>query len=103
MINLSIMTTLLNTIIDTPCKGVQVSKLVDEANYEVLMIAMEKDAELPPHVANNDAHLIVLDGNIQFHINEEKIELGPQQLLNFSKQTTHWVKAIIDSKFLVIK
>ena len=97
------MTTLLNTISETQYKGVQVNKLVKEPNYEVLLVTLEKDAELPPHVADNDAHLIVLEGKISFHINDETIELEPQQLLNFSKQTTHWVKALENSKFIVIK
>ena len=97
------MTTLYNTINETTCNGVQVTKLVNESDYEVLLVTLEKDAELPPHVANNDAHLVVLEGKIRFHINEERFELSSHQLLNFNKDITHWVKAVVDSKFLVIK
>ena len=97
------MTTLLNTINEITCKGVQVNRLVKDPEYEMLLVTLQKDAELPPHVADNNAHLVVLEGQLDFYIQEEKLTLEKLQLLNFDKGITHWVKAVDDSKFLIIK
>ncbi len=70
---------------------------------ETLLITLEKDAILPEHSSPRDAHLIVLEGEIQFHINSEEFRLKKHQDFKFPKDAPHWVKAGENSKFLVIR
>lgn len=46
----------------------QVSKLND-GPAETILITLEKGATFPEHTAPRDAQLIVLEGEINFHIN----------------------------------
>lgn len=91
-----------NTINNQGFNKLQVSKLTD-GPAETLLITLEKDAILPEHTSPRDAHLIVLEGEIQFHINSEEFRLKKHQDFKFPKDATHWVKAMENSKFLVIR
>lgn len=91
-----------NTINDKDFNKLQVAKLND-GPAETLLIILEKDAIFPEHTSPRDAHLIVLEGEIQFHINSEKYRLKKHQDFKFPKETPHWVEAIENSKFLIIR
>lgn len=91
-----------NTINNLGFNKLQVSKLND-GPAETLLITLEKDAILPEHTSPRDAHLIVLEGEIQFHINSEEFRLKKHHDFKFPKDATHWVKATENSKFLVIR
>ncbi len=80
----------------------QVSKLNNEP-AETLLITLEKDAIFPEHTSPRDAHLIVLEGEIKFHINSGVFHLKTHQDFKFPKETPHWVKALENSKFLIIR
>jgi quercetin dioxygenase-like cupin family protein len=81
----------------------QVKKLVQSATCEILSIALEKDVLFPEHTSPRDAELVVLEGVIEFHINGSIYHLQAQQHFNFPKETTHWVVARENSKFLIIR
>jgi quercetin dioxygenase-like cupin family protein len=81
----------------------QILKLEQNPNFEILCISLEKDALFPDHVSPNDATLIMLEGKIQFNINQQEIFLSKGQHLRFSKQVTHWVQAVDNSKFLIVR
>lgn len=84
-------------------KGLQVSALVKTDTLEILTISLEKDATFPEHTSPKDAQLIVLEGDIDFHINQKKFELTTHQHFNFPADEKHWVKANKNSKFLIIR
>lgn len=92
-----------NTIASQPYDMLQVQKLVKSDGFEILSISLEKDAIFPEHTSPTDAQLVVLEGNIVFHINGESYQLKAQQHFSFPKETKHWVKANEDSKFLIIR
>lgn len=92
-----------STIQNQPFKGLQVSKLVCNDRLEILSISLEKGAVFPPHDSPLDAHLIVLTGEIVFHINKTPITLKKEQHFNFPKNQEHWVEANENSKFLIIR
>ncbi len=81
----------------------KVLKLTKTDSYELLGITLEKGAIFPEHVSPANAQLIVLQGDINFHIDQKKIHLKEKQLFNFPKETAHWVEAVSDSKFLIIR
>lgn len=71
--------------------------------YEILGITLKKGSIFPEHISPTEAHLIVLEGNINFHIDQKEFHLKTQQHFSFPKETPHWVEALSDSKFLIIR
>jgi len=84
-------------------KGVQVSKISKSENTEILHISLEKDAILKKHTSPKDALLIVLEGEISFHINNNTFVLIKHQIFNFAKNIEHWVESHENSNFLIIR
>lgn len=91
-----------NTINNQGFNKLQAAKL-NNGPAETLLITLEKDAHFPEHTSPRDAHLIVLEGEIQFHINSEIFNVKALQDFKFPKETPHWVEAVKNSKFLIIR
>lgn len=81
----------------------QVEIIAETEKFDILSISLEKDAVFPNHSSPTDAQLIVLEGDILFHIDGEHYQLKKYQRFAFPKQTEHWVKAKENSKFLIIR
>jgi mannose-6-phosphate isomerase-like protein (cupin superfamily) len=47
--------------------------------------------------------LIVLEGDIVFHMKDEVFHLKKQQHFTFPKDVLHWVMANENSKFLIVR
>lgn len=92
-----------NTIKSQNYNGLQVSKVVKTEVLEILSISLEKEAMFPEHTSPTDAQLVVLEGDISFHINNEIHHLITQQHFNFPKKIKHSVVANANSKFLIIR
>lgn len=94
---------ILNTINTTHYEGVRSSNLASSENVEVLHISIEKDAILKKHTSPKDVLLIVLKGEIIFHINNKYHILKAHQVFNFARNEEHWVEAIEHSNFIIIR
>jgi len=81
----------------------QVQKLTKTDTLEILSISLEKDVIFPEHTSPTDAQLVVLEGDIVFHIKEESFRLKKHQHFGFPKEEKHWVKANENSKFLIVR
>ena len=81
----------------------QAGKLLDIHAKEILHISLEKDALFPEHTAPRDANLLVLEGTIVFYINNSEYSLSSYDVFNFPKDEVHSVRAIENSKFLIIR
>lgn len=92
-----------SALLSQPFKGLNIHKLIEEDTYEVLAISLEKGTTFPSHESKTDAHLILLEGAITFYLENEPINVLPQQKLSFPKNTEHWVKALENAKFLIIR
>lgn len=92
-----------NTIAQQPFNGLQIEKLVKNESMEILSISLAGDAIFPKHTSPKDAHLVVLEGCIDFHIENQIVNLKAQQHFSFSKEVEHWVRALSDAKFLIIR
>lgn len=92
-----------NQIADQQFNGLQVQKLAKTSNLEILSISLEKESDFPEHTSPRDAQLIVLEGDILFHINGDSYQLKKYEHFNFPKETVHWVHANYNSKFLIIR
>lgn len=97
------MYTIQSTIKSQKFDALQVQKLAKNDAFEILNISLEKGAVFPTHTSTANAQLIVLEGDILFHINGETFHLKEQQHFSFPKETEHWVKANENSKFLIIR
>ncbi|MGB5556268.1 MAG: cupin domain-containing protein [Flavobacteriaceae bacterium] len=92
-----------DTIKNQEFNQLKVQKLAKNDAFEILSISLEKDAVFPTHTSPTDAQLIVLEGDIVFHIQGEPYHLKTQQSFSFPKETEHWVSANENSKFLIIR
>lgn len=92
-----------NCLNEKTYKGLQVGRLLDIHAKEILHISLEADATFPKHTSPSDAHLFVLEGEIIFHINNIEHKLTKHQIFNFPKEEEHWVVAIQNSQFLIIR
>ena len=92
-----------NTIAQQPFDDLQIEQLVKNPSLEILSISLAKNAVFPKHSSPKDVHLIVLEGSINFYIENQTINLTAQQHFGFSKEVEHWVRAKEDAKFLIIR
>lgn len=92
-----------NQIAEQKFDKLQVSMLVKTDTFEIISINLEKGSTFPEHTSPTNAQLIVLEGDIEFHINGESYRLRQQQHFNFPKQVAHFVVANANSKFLIIR
>jgi|TARA_R110000868_G_scaffold164560_3_gene397282 quercetin dioxygenase-like cupin family protein len=92
-----------NAIKNQPFDKLQVLKIAKTDNLEVLSISLEKEAIFPEHTSPTDAVLVVLEGTIIFHINENSYKLTKEEHFTFPKKVAHWVIAEENSKFLIIR
>jgi quercetin dioxygenase-like cupin family protein len=83
--------------------ALQIKKLTTSDTLEILGISLEKGRSFPEHTSPRDAHLVVLEGQIQFHIQGETYDLGRMELFQFPGDTKHSVDALENSKFLIIR
>ena len=99
----NVMYTIDNTIKSQPYNKLQVQKLVKTDSLEILSISLERDAIFSEHTSPTDAQLIVLEGDIAFHIKGETFHLKKHQNFSFPKEVVHWVAANENSKFLIVR
>ncbi|MGB5818949.1 MAG: cupin domain-containing protein [Saonia sp.] len=97
------MYTIDSTIRTQPFNQLNVQKLVKNDALEILSISLERDAIFPEHTSPKDAELIVLEGDLVFHIDGKPYALKRQQHFSFPKHTVHWVEAKENSKFLIVR
>jgi quercetin dioxygenase-like cupin family protein len=90
-------------IADQKYDKLQVQIVVENPKFDILSVSLEKDAIFSNHSSPTDAQLIVLEGEITFHIDDESYHLTKYQCFGFPKQTEHWVQGRTDSKFLIIR
>lgn len=83
--------------------ALQIQKLLRNERFEILSISLEAGALFPKHISPREALLVLLEGQIEFYMDDLHYELLPQETLRFSADTQHWVKALQNSKFLIIR
>jgi quercetin dioxygenase-like cupin family protein len=84
-------------------RDLQVLKIIKTPKFEILCISLEGGSQFPEHTSPADAQLIVLEGAIDFHINNERFHLKKHQHFDFPRATAHRVEALENSKFLIIR
>ncbi|MFA4868921.1 MAG: cupin domain-containing protein [Pedobacter sp.] len=86
-----------------PGKSIQVQKLYKTKGMEILLIALDGQAELKKHTAPGPISVQVIRGSISFRTDESAKELTTGQLLTLEGNVPHSVFAAERSIFLVTK
>ena len=97
------MHTILDTINLTSYKDLKISKLIDVNATQVMKVVMEKGAHFPKHHSKTDVTLVILEGKISFYISGQEFPLQKHQVFQFPKDEEHYLTALENSKFLLIK
>lgn len=84
-------------------QGLQVEKLLDLNAAEIIQVHLEANSIFPKHTSPRDTYLLVLEGEINFHINSNEFYLKKHQFFNFPKEVEHWVEANQNAIFLIIR
>ena len=92
-----------NILLKRDYDGLQISQVKKTASQEVLSISLEAGHIFPEHISHKDAILLLLEGEVYFGIDNQVFNLVPLQLFEFKADTKHYVKALTDSKFLIIR
>lgn len=92
-----------NNINTTIYDGLKVEKLKSGNACETLLIALEKAHNFPEHTAPRDALLVMIEGDINFRINNSVYRLHKHQHFSFPGTEKHEVFANENSKFLIIR
>ena len=92
-----------NIINEAVVSGLNVSKLFKTDTTETLLITLEKQQLFPKHTSPKDALLVVLEGSINFYIENKMLALEKNEIYTFSKDVEHYVTANTNSKFLIIR
>ncbi|MGB5237381.1 MAG: cupin domain-containing protein [Flavobacteriaceae bacterium] len=77
--------------------------LIKSPSFEVLSISLEAGNLFPEHVSPKNSYLMMLEGEIHFNIDNRTFHLTPQQVFDFPANTKHFVKALTNAKFLIIR
>lgn len=97
------MDALKNTINEQSFNLLQVQKLTSGSSPDIFSIYLEKGGEFTEKGSPREAHLIVLEGEIIFYINNKTYRLTTHQHFRFGKETPHWIEAVENSKFLIVR
>lgn len=77
--------------------------LWEEDESKILLIALEKNQELPEHFSPIDAMIYVLKGKVVFHVEKEEYTLKEEEMFLIPAKTPHKVVAKEKSKFIVCR
>lgn len=92
-----------NSITKLDYNSLKVEKLASKDGCETLLIALEKGHWFPEHTSPRDVLLVVLEGDIQFYINNTNYQLQEHQTFTFPANEKHKVFGNQNSKFLIIR
>ena len=92
-----------NLLAEQKFKDLQIAQLIRTSDYEILSVTLEAGAMFPEHTSPKDTHIIVLEGEIYFGVNNEVYNLSAHQVFDFEADVKHFVKALTNTKFLIIR
>jgi quercetin dioxygenase-like cupin family protein len=81
----------------------QVKHIIKTPTFEVLTVSLEAGSLFPEHVSPKNSYLLMLEGEIHFNIDNRTFHLKPQEVFDFPANTKHFVEALTNSKFVIIR
>lgn len=77
--------------------------LLEKDNSSLSLIAIKKKEIIDTHTSVCDATVYLIEGKIELHFDAQMYTLEENDILMFKKDHQHKVRALKDSKFLLIK
>ena len=77
--------------------------LLEKDNSSLRLIAIKKEEIIDTHTSVCDAAVYLVEGKIELHFDAQMYTLEENDILMFKKDHQHKVRALMDSKFLLIK
>ena len=77
--------------------------LLEKDNSSLSLIAIKKEEIIDTHTSVCDAAVYLVEGKIELHFDAQMFILEENDILMFKKDHQHKVRALKDSKFLLIK
>ena len=77
--------------------------LLEKDNSSLSLIAIKKEETIDTHTSVCDAAVYLVEGKIELHFDAQMFTLEENDILMFKKDHQHKVRALMDSKFLLIK
>lgn len=77
--------------------------LLEKDNSSLSLIAIKKEEIIDTHTSVCDAAVYLVEGKIELHFDAQMYTLEENDILMFKKDHQHKVRALMDSKFLLIK
>lgn len=77
--------------------------LFEKDNSSLSLIAIKKEEIIDTHTSVCDAAVYLVEGKIELHFDAQMYTLEENDILMFKKDHQHKVRALMDSKFLLIK
>jgi quercetin dioxygenase-like cupin family protein len=84
-------------------KQIQSKRLVTNGTQQVNIMSLEKGSVIPPHTSTKDATIVIMEGNVVFSLEGEDQDLTTNDTFSFNANQEHHVKALTDTKFLLIQ
>ncbi len=86
--------------------GIAVNKLIEDGLNSLTLMAFDKNQEIPTHTAPVEVCVMVLEGVVEFTLNnddKEKLELQKGSMFIMKRETPHSVFAKTMAKMMLIK
>ena len=93
----------INIFNQLPFDGIKTAKLQKYDAFEVVLIVLEQGKELKSHTSPSNAFVYVAEGEILFTLKGKEHCLLAGQTISFGAEETHAVKAVKNSRFLLVK
>lgn len=77
--------------------------LLEKDNSSLSLIVIKKEEIIDTHTSVCDAAVYLVEGKIELHFDAQMFTLEENDILMFKKDHQHKVRALKDSKFLLIK
>ncbi|HIQ89427.1 TPA: hypothetical protein IAA68_06360 [Candidatus Galligastranaerophilus faecipullorum] len=77
--------------------------LLEKDNSSLSLVAIKKEEIIDTHTSICDAAVYLVEGKIELHFDAQMFTLEENDILMFKKDHQHKVRALKDSKFLLIK
>ncbi len=92
-----------NELVELNSQKMQKKTLLEDGDSNLNIIALKKDEIIDTHTSGCNSAVYLLQGEIEMHFDAEKFLLEEGDILMFKKDHEHKVRALMDSKFLLIK
>ena len=91
----------LSKSIEMASQGTTSKTLVEDLGVKQILFSMDTDEEMSSHASSYPATVHVLEGRLQFQLEKETFELGPNDWLMMPSGAKHALKALSPMRFLL--